>query len=72
MVSQLPCTDLNQHNAKRAGLALLSLSGDRSLGKVRITWGMVSRQPKLVSAGTGTASSRAKFPPCSLLVQGST
>lgn len=63
-VSQLPWADLNQHNAKRTGPALLPLSGDRSFGKVRVIWSMVSQQPKLVCAGTGTASSCA-FSSCS-------
>lgn len=69
-VSQSPWADLNQHNAQRTGLALLSLSGDRSFGKVRIIWSMVSQQPKLVCAGTGIASGCA-FPPRSPLDQSS-
>lgn len=69
-VSQLPWADLNQHNAKRTGLALLAVFGDRSFGKARIIWSMISQQLKLVCAGTGRASGCA-FPSRSQLDQSS-
>lgn len=69
-VPQLPWADLNQHNAQTTGLALLSVFENRSFGKERITCSMVSQQPKLVCAGTGTASGCA-FPPRSPLDQSS-